>query len=132
VLQAGTFDLGIVSPASDGALRHIVFRSLSVSTGDQLLVTIQPELTSPVELLQNGNPVTPSTEEVVPDGPPEVLGVVQNADYNVDVFGRVVAVLFDEDVETDSAQELAAYSIRDAVIPPDRWQPGARRASAVR
>jgi len=120
---AGTFDLGIVVPAGDGVLRHLVFSSVTVAAGERLLVGIQPDLASPVELLQGGNVVAPSSEAVVVDGPPEVLAVVQDADPDVDLFGRVVALLFDEDVDAESAEALAAYAVGDAVIamvpPPD-------------
>jgi hypothetical protein len=115
--QAGTFDLGIVAPASDGVLRHIIFRALSVSPGDQLVVTMQPELDSPAQLNRNGAAISPTLEELIPDGPPQVLAVVQEADPEVDVFGRVVALLFDEDIEERSANNPASYSIDEAIIP---------------
>src|SRR5262249_45273173 len=38
----GSFDLGVVVPASDGELRHVIFRSLTVTNGEQLVLTVRP------------------------------------------------------------------------------------------
>ena len=62
-------------------------------------------------------PNQPSGVALIPDGPPEVLGIVQNADPDVDRFGRVVAVLFDEDIGGEAASDPASYGIGVAEIP---------------
>jgi hypothetical protein len=115
--QTGTFDLGMVAPGSDGVLRQVVFRDLAVTAGEQLLATIRPGATPLVVLERAGVALAPSAEEVIPDRPPEVLGVVQQADRPVDAFGRVVAVLFSEDVDKASAQALTSYAVSTATIP---------------
>ena len=91
-LQAGTIDLGVVAPAAGGELSHVIFRALSVSSGDELVLTIRLDSDPVVLLERSGVPIDPTSEEMVPDGPPEVLGIVQDADFAVDAFGRVVAV----------------------------------------
>jgi hypothetical protein len=113
--QAGTFDLGIVAPGSDGELRQVIFRSLAVSAGEQISLIIHPHSEPLVVLEQSGTPISPSLENFIPDDPPEVLGIVQNADQNVDRFGRVVAVLFDEDVDKTSAQDPNSYTVFERV-----------------
>jgi hypothetical protein len=112
-LHPGTFDLGIVAPGDDGELRQIIFRTLSVAAGEKLSVTIN----SPAVLQRGGAVVEPTLETIVSDGPPEVLGVMQNADRDVDPFGRVVAVLFDEDVEQVSAEATSSYLVNPVAIP---------------
>lgn len=119
--HTGTFDLGIVVPDRNGALQQTTFRNMSVTTGERLTVTIRPRSEPLVELTRNGTPVVATTQEPIPDGPPEVLGVVQRADPSVDQFGRVVGILFDEDVDKASAEAAVAYAISTAtiqVIPP--------------
>ena len=116
-INAGVFDLGVVVPGSDGALRQIVFRGLSVSPGDQLVATVRPRSDSPVSLDRDGAAIAWNTNDVIPDRPPEILGIVQNADQDVDRFGRVVAVLFSEDVDKNSAQDPAAYAVDAVTIP---------------
>ncbi|MDH4017764.1 MAG: hypothetical protein OEV20_10540, partial [Actinomycetota bacterium] len=116
-ISAGTFDLGLVVPAGEGQLRHVVFSSLSVAAGERLLLSIRPDLSSAVDLRQGGNPVVPTSEALVVDGPPEVLAVVQDTDPDIDLYGRAVAVLFDEDVDAESGEVLAAYAVSDASIP---------------
>ena len=116
-LRAGTFDLGIVAMAEDGELRQVVFRALSVVAGERLMATIRPGSDPLVVLERGGAPLEPSLEDLIVDGPPEVLGIVQIADPSVDIFGRVVGILFDEDVEAASAQDPDSYGIGAASIP---------------
>jgi hypothetical protein len=123
VLEAGKFTLGIVVPGRDGELRQIIFRDVLVSEEDELIVTIQPGLVSPAVFKINGMPIEPTSEELIPDGPPEVLGVMQQADRDIDQFGRVVAILFDEPIDKSSAKDPTSYRINPATItmipPPD-------------
>lgn len=120
-LQDGTVDLGIVAPADDGELRQFVFRGLAVVEGEQLFATISPGTVAPVTLERGGSAIVSNAQTLIPDGPPQVLGILQNADPAVDRFGRVVGILFDEDVETASAADPGSYGIgaaEIAVIPP--------------
>ncbi len=121
-LADGVFDIGIVAPGSDGELRQMIFRAVPIAQGEALSLTIQPGINNPVLLERNGVPVDASSSEIIPDGPPEIISVIQQAD-DVDRYGRVVAVLFDEDVNTASAQNPSSYSIDPATInmmpPPD-------------
>ncbi|BBO87549.1 Ig-like domain-containing protein [Desulfosarcina ovata] len=115
--ESGTFDLGIVVAASDGLLRHVVFQGISVLENEELPLTIRPGSESPVVLLQSGTTIPPDAETIIPDNPPHVLGVVQDAGYEVDSAGRVVAVLFSEDIDPLTAQNPSAYGINPVVIP---------------
>ena len=114
---AGSFDFGVVIPGADGELRQVVYRNITVAAGDSLTVVLQPRSDAPVTLEQNSNVLTATSEEVIPDGPPQILGIVQDADKDVDEFGRVVGVLFDEEVDRASAQDPASYQVSDATIP---------------
>ena len=116
-LEAGSFDLGIVVAADDGELRQYAFRALSVVEGEQLFAAIRPGSDPLVELLRGGVAVFPSSEDLILDGPLEVLGIVQNADPSVDRFGRVVGILFDEEVEVELAEDPASYEVGAADIP---------------
>ena len=116
-LDAGTFDLGVVVPGSDGELRQVTFRGLTVTAGEVITATVRPRTTPLVVLERGGATLAPTAEDVIPDGPPQVLGVVQQADRTVDAFGRVVAVLFDKDVDRSSAQVPAAYQVNPTAIP---------------
>ena len=113
---AGSFDLGIVVPNNSGELTHIVFRNLTVTAGEQITAAIRPGSTPLIEPLQGGGIITPTAQTPILDTPPQILGIVQNADPDVDEFGRVFGILFDEDVDPDSARE-AIYTVGDAIIP---------------
>ena len=116
-LEDGAFDLGVVAPGIDGQLRQLLFRSLDVSAGEELLVTIRPRAEPAVVLTRaDGSDIAPDDNVLIPDGPPEVLSVVQLADFETDEFGRVVGVLFDEEVTVDSSQRIDGYSISEAAI----------------
>src|SRR5205823_7537070 len=116
-VRSGSFNLGIVAPGSDATLRQVIFRGLSVTTGDKISVTIRPRSTPAVTLQRNGNTVPSSEEQVIPDILPKIFGNVQNADPSVDRFGRVVGVLFSEDVDRTTAENAASYAISSASIP---------------
>jgi hypothetical protein len=115
-LKTGSLDLGIVVAATDGQLRHVIFRGMSVSEGEELALMIRPGSDSPVVIEQGGVSVVPDSEELIPDGPPEVLGVVQNADRDISPHGRVVAILFNEDIDQDTAKDISSYAVNPAVI----------------
>src|SRR5439155_24399102 len=93
------------------------FRGLSVTAGERLTVTIRPRSEPPVVLERGSVSIAPTSQEPVPDGPPEVLGIVQNADPSVDRFGRVVGILFSEDVDQASAENPASYAVGPTTIP---------------
>ncbi len=130
-----TFDLGIVAPGSDGQLRQFVVRSLSVAPGDVLSATIRPRTQTPVLFELNGQVLVPAAELVIVDGPPEILGVIQNADREVDRFGRVVAILFDEEVDPATATPPGNYAVSDNEIamlaPPNLIDGNAARQALV-
>ena len=113
----GSFDLGVVVPDATGELVHITFSAVSVTQGESLDLSIHPGGDSLVELRRGGEGIAATFETVIVDGPPEVLGIVQNADADVDEFGRVVAVLFDEDVDRQSAEAAINYQLSSALIP---------------
>jgi protocatechuate 3,4-dioxygenase beta subunit len=115
--HAGTFDLGIVVTGADGQLRQVTFRSLPVTQGETLRAVIRPRQDPLVVLERSGVPIAAASEDLIPDTAPRVLGVMQNGDPSVDAFGRVVAVLFSEDVELVSAQTATAYAVSPASIP---------------
>ncbi|MGH9347048.1 MAG: hypothetical protein ACRD26_07255, partial [Vicinamibacterales bacterium] len=129
---AGSFDLGIVVPGAAG-LRHVVFRAVPIAPGELLTLTVRPRATQAVRLERGGVAIAPTTDELVPDGPPEVIGIVQRTDENIDKFGRVVAVLFSEDVDA-SAENAAAYAVSSASIafvPPPAITDGNRVNAAL-
>ena len=115
--RTGTFDLGIVVTDVAGQLRHVVFRSVPVTAGERLMLLIRPRSDPAVSLERAGTATPPTEEQVIVDGPPVVLGVVQIADENVDRFGRVVGVLFDKDVQQSTAESPASYTPGAATIP---------------
>ena len=117
VIQDGAFDLGIVVPDIDGELQQFVFRDLAITNGDQLTATVTPGEDPLVVLRRDTVIIAESSITAIPDQPPKVLGILQNADDDVDQFGRVVAVLFSEDVDKSTAQASNSYSLNEAIIP---------------
>ena len=124
---AGSFDLGIVAPGSNGELQQFVFSNLPVAEGETVSLTIDSRREPVVVFERDGSAVLPTSQEAIPDGPPQVLGILQQADRTVDEFGRVVAVLFDEEVDEVTAEETGNYAISSAtipmIIPPDLVDP---------
>ena len=112
----GSFDAGFVVPDETGELVQVMFAGLSVTAGEQVEFIVTPGLDPLVTLIQGSVEIAPSGTLVVPDGPPEILGVIQDVERG-DQYGRVVAVLFDEEVDTDSAQASINYQISNAIIP---------------
>jgi hypothetical protein len=115
--RAGSVELGMVVPDISGQLRHVVFRAVAVNAGERLTLTIRPRSEPPIIFDRSGVPVPATSQEPIVDGPPEVLGIVQMADISIDRFGRVVGVLFDEDVAKATAENPTSYVPGAASIP---------------
>ena len=115
--RSGRFDLGVVALDDTGELVQVVYRGVAAEKDEQLYLEIHPGAQNPVRLEKGGVRLEPSTAEPIADGPPEVLGVVQDDDWEIETFGQVVAVLYSEDVDGESAREANAYAVSRASIP---------------
>ena len=115
--------LSILSPTADqnGDLRQLVFDPLTAA----VIPTYEPAAADPIrflfEMAGDSVPVPPAplpgSAVAIPDAPPAVVSVVQQAqadvgscgeDSPVYQFGRIVAVLFNEEVTAASVQDRLA------------------------
>ena len=117
VVSDGSFDLGVVVTDEAGELHQIAFVDVEVAAGERLDLTIRRVPTLEVTLEKAGLPIATSWETSISDGPPEVLGIVQQADPSMDRFGRIVGVLFDEEVDEETAHAPDSYAVGAVTIP---------------
>jgi hypothetical protein len=123
--------LSILAPTADqnGDLRQLVFDGLTAAAAP----SYPPADADPVRFAfeEVGDDVVaspgsvPGNASLIPDGPPRVISVVQQAQADVvscdDVkqypLGRIVAVLFSEEVTADSVQDRLATEALTAFSP---------------
>jgi hypothetical protein len=115
------FNLAIVAPDSAGVLQQRTFSAITTATLPTVDLTVPYSFT--VELYSDGVPLTgtPQTATIsrpIPDIAPTIISVVQQPDADVFKndcglwrFGRVVAVLFSEEVTAASVQDKLARSL---------------------
>jgi len=121
VPDTATFALSVVAPDAAGTLRQYVFPALAVTDHPEALGAAGDPFRFTFELLADGSivqgrPIAAPPPTSIPDQPPEVLGIVQQADADllkigeevVGRPGRVVAVLFSEEVTPESVQDQKA------------------------
>lgn len=143
---AGTFTLSVVLPAeTESGLRQVVFQGLSgdgvpeieALPGDPYAVKV--EVVSETGVVQ-GPPVLPGLAAPVMDPLPTVISAVQQAEADIVTchgtggpqLGRVVAVLFTEEVSADSAQDqferqdITHYAPEENEVVGVALQPGKR------
>ncbi|RLB69949.1 MAG: hypothetical protein DRH04_04385, partial [Deltaproteobacteria bacterium] len=145
------FSLSLVLPAdTESGLRQVAFENITGNT----IPVIQPEAGDPcqitVEIIDNGSPtqgpaLDPSYTESIADPPPTLISIVQQADADrvhcckaedcsmagVQV-GRIVALLFSEEVTAESVQDqfelpdITNYDPEENEVVAVSRQPGGR------
>ena len=138
---SGSYTLSVVYPDSTGALQHVRWQGV----GSGQLPAFAPAAGDPVRLAiaGDGAPLPLGGSDIIPDLPPSLMSVVQQV--QADVFkcdkkdpgrplGRVVAILFSEEVTPESAQDKVAselitnYSAEANKVVGVALQPGRRIA----
>ena len=116
------FSVSLVVPRADGSLRQIVFDNLSRSSPLQLSFGAGDPYQVSVNIGgASGPPVQSTSDDVLPDPAPTVIAAVQRAGADVLPctnlpLGRIVALLFSEEVTPDSvedkfkAEDIANYA----------------------
>ncbi|MEO8678606.1 MAG: hypothetical protein ABI665_06150, partial [Vicinamibacterales bacterium] len=110
------FSLSLVVPTADGSLRHVVFEGLTGQLAPAVpFVAGDPYRVSIVIDGAASSTAAPSLDIVLSDPAPAIVGVVQQAtadqlvceanEQNGPQPGRVVAVLFSEEVTPESVQD---------------------------
>ncbi len=141
----GIFDLGVVLPTA-GGLSHLTYAQIAIERGGRarLVVTVAgvgrtrdaAETTLAVDADGDGlyeGQITPTVSAVDERGPQPISAVQMAA---LDGFGRVVALLFDEEIDGHMAtctvplaeceSELAAFEVEANKIQGVRIQPSQR------
>lgn len=138
---AATVDLGLVIPNGETGMIHVVYTGLAVAQGGFGRATWFEGAgqTYPLYMDSDGNGsldrlVAPSSVTALADRPPSLLGVHQWAKgdrpeteigfENGDPIGRLVGVLFDEEVLDTTAERETGYTVGDnlaqaALLQPD-------------
>lgn len=107
-----TYSLSLIYPDASGALHQVNWSALSGLQAP----TFTPASNDPLQIAvtATGAAVAPSASELVPDLPPSIISVVQQPKADVhkcdkkdpgEPLGRVVAVLFSEEVTPESVQD---------------------------
>ena len=142
-----TFTLSIVVPTATGELRHIVYENMTGLDAPTLEFTSGEPYRLTFEMVFEGGtpparqPKPTAIDQPVIDPPPTVISVVQQAeadkiqnDCGTWRFGRIVAVLFSEDVTAASVQdkfkrgEITNYAPEENEVVGVALQPGRRIA----
>jgi hypothetical protein len=141
------FDLSLVVPDAAGNLRHLSFAGLDASKAPVLSAEPDAPYKVSIQVFDNetpagGQPVEPASA-LLPDPPPSIVGAVQQAKADQvcvkpgkteGLFrpGRIVAVLFSEEVTPESVQdklrpdEITNYRIENNKVVGVALQPGRR------
>ena len=135
--DSGSFDLGIVLPDAAGVLTQYVFSGITLQSGANGSMAIQPG-TGTMQLIldDDGDGVTdrtlaPTSVIPIPDHAPHIVAATQltpNFGPGGDKHGRNVAVLFSERVTKESAQNPANYGVDENFVKQAVVQPGSRMA----
>jgi hypothetical protein len=138
---AGSYTLSLIYPDADGALHQVSWSGLSGQQAPQFT----PAAGDPLQLsvAAAGTGVPPAGNDLIPDLPPAVISVVQQPQADVhkcdkkdpgEPLGRVVAMLFSEEVTPESVQDklppelIANYSPEENQVVGVSLQPGRRIA----
>ncbi|WP_211360494.1 carboxypeptidase regulatory-like domain-containing protein [Geobacter argillaceus] len=140
-VTAGSYTLSLIYPDATGALHQVSWSGLS---GQQAPLFI-PAAGDPVQLavVAAGTGVPPAGSDLIPDLSPSIISVVQQPQADVhkcdakdpgEPLGRVVAMLFSEEVTPESVQDklppelIANYSPEGNKVVGVSLQPGRRIA----
>lgn len=140
------YSLSVVLPDQSGRLRQVVYNNLTPNSKPLFENSPGAEYTLAFEFVAAPGPTTPGevapgTSSLVADPPPSIVGVIQQADADVlkceggAVFpGRIIAVLFSEEITPESAQDKVAsiditrYRVDGNQVVGVALQPGRRIA----
>ncbi len=138
---AGSYTLSLIYPDATGTLHQTTWPGLSVQQAPQFA----PAAGDPVQIAVSaaGTGVAAAGNEVVPDLPPSVMSIVQQPQADVhkcdakdqgEPLGRVVAILFSEEVTPESVQDklppelIANFAPEENRVVGVSLQPGRRIA----
>ncbi len=146
-VPSGAFSVSVVVPDGQGGLRQVVYDGLTVDRGIQSAFTgVEPfrvSLDLPVVSNGSGAPVPAAADAAIVPPPLSIIGVVQQADKDVlsctiggaaVQVGRVIGVLFSEEVTPQSVQdrlaasEISSFLVDGNVVVGVALQPGRRVA----
>ena len=137
-----SYAVSVVVPDGQGGLRHVAFASLGVGDVPAVVAPGAGAFRVRFEIVgAAGTPASPSIDTAVTDPAPRVIAVVQQSqadligcDFPTIPAGRVVAVLFSEEVTKESVQDsltrglITSFSPEANVAVGVALQPGRRIA----
>ena len=137
----GNYTLSLVYPDAAGTLHQVSWSGLAAAEAPAFLAAADDPV--PVTVQAGGAGVAPGGSAAIPDLPPSVTSVVQQPKADVhkcdtkdpgEPLGRVVALLFSEEVTPESVQDklapelIANYGAEENVVVGVALQPGRRIA----
>ncbi|MFZ1756163.1 MAG: carboxypeptidase regulatory-like domain-containing protein, partial [Caldilineaceae bacterium] len=143
-VAAGTFDVGVLIPTASGQ-RLVQFEDVTIQAGGRAQLSVpvfdvgrnrsSHEIVLNVDASGDGffeGQLTPTSDNLLPEAGPDIISAVQVASR--DRFGRLVAVLFDEEISPSAAQqgkqagEITNFSVDENQILATSLQPSSRVA----
>ncbi len=120
-----TYAISVVVPDGQGGLRHVAFSSLGIGDVPAMVAPGTGAYRVRFEIVgANGAPAPPSLDTAVNDPAPRAIAVVQQAQADLigcDIptipAGRVVAVLFSEEVTKASVQDSLTRGLISSFLP---------------
>ncbi|MBI5141187.1 MAG: Ig-like domain-containing protein [Nitrospirae bacterium] len=110
-IQTGEINFGVILPVEGGGFVHVEYRNVSVRAGETITGRIIAGGAVPVLMLGSLEIGPTGTYAYEYPAGPRAVAAMQLAEADEDGFGRVVAVLFDEKVDTANAKKLANYGL---------------------
>ncbi|HEY6871279.1 MAG TPA: carboxypeptidase regulatory-like domain-containing protein, partial [Geobacteraceae bacterium] len=133
-----TFDMGIVVPGAGGTLQQVTFSGVTLSAGAKASLLLTPGSGNSYALAidRDGDgvidgTVAASAVSAIADHAPQVVAatqIVPGFGPGGDKHGRNVAILFDQRVSKESAQNIANYAVDANAVNIATLQPSSRMA----
>ncbi len=123
-VSAGNINFGLILPDGNGGYIHAQYTNISITAGETITGRITAGAQAPV--LQIGSSDINPSSVYAYDAPtgPKVISAMQLSEADMRDRGRVVAVLFDEKIQTESANDPDNYQVvyrtlsRELINPP--------------
>jgi hypothetical protein len=117
--------VGVLVPDASGALRRYSYSGTAPAVGETATMRILPGAASPpILVLPSGEPLPPNSQVPFdPDAGPRLIGVRQLPEGDPLQRGRVVAMLFDRDIDPASVQAdglVLGYAAGQGSVPRER------------